>query len=419
MRLKTILNFGLKFKCFCIGKSEFDEKGESIIVEIKPRANSKPLCSVCETPSPGYDTLSERLFEFVPLWGFRVFFRYSMRRVSCPKCKRVVVEMVPWSDGKSHFCNHYAAFLASWAKELSWKSVAEHFHTSWQTVCSAVEWVVDYGLTHRTIDMVSALGVDEIAWRKGHNYLTLVYQIDSGARRLLWIGEQRTQATMESFFKDMAMLKPGFAAQIKVICSDMWKPYLKVIAKHLPKAINVLDRFHIMQKFGKALDKVRAEEAKRLHKEKQQPVLAKSRWCFLKRKENLTEKQSFKLRELLKMNLRTVKAYLLREQFQKLWDYHSPGWAGRFLDQWCHAATCSRIEPMKDIAKMLTTHRPLILNYFRAKKQFNSGIVEGLNRKINLTIRKSFGFRTLKIAKICLYHQLGELPEPEFAHKFW
>lgn len=255
--------------------------------------------------------------------------------------------------------------------------------------------------------MVSALGVDEIAWRKGHNYLTLVYQIDSGARRLLWIGEQRTQATMESFFKDMAMLKPGFAAQIKVICSDMWKPYLKVIAKHLPKAINVLDRFHIMQKFGKALDKVRAEEAKRLHKEKQQPVLAKSRWCFLKRKENLTEKQSFKLRELLKMNLRTVKAYLLREQFQKLWDYHSPGWAGRFLDQWCHAATCSRIEPMNDIAKMLTTHRPLILNYFRAKKQFNSGIVEGLNRKINLTIRKSFGFRTLKIAKICLYHQLG------------
>ena len=119
------------------------------------------------------------------------------------------------------------------------------------------------------------------------------------------------------------------------------------------------------------------------------------------------------------MNLRTVKAYLLREQFQKLWEYRSPGWAGKFLEQWCHAAIFSRLEPMKDLARMLTAHRPLILNYFRAKKQFNSGIVEGLNRKINLTIRKSFGFRTLKIAKVCLYHQLGELPEPEFAHKFW
>ena len=297
--------------------------------------------------------------------------------------------------------------------------MAAHFHTSWQTLCSAVESVVNYGLTHRNLDSVTALGVDEIAWHKGHKYLTLVYQINPGARRLLWVGEKRTQETMNSFFADMTTLKADFSAQIRVICSDMWKPYLKMIAKHLPQAINVLDRFHIMQKFGRALDKVRADEAKRLRQAKQPPLLSKSRWCFLKRRENLTEKQGFKLNQLLKMNLRTVKAYLLREQFQKLWEYRSPGWAGKFLEQWCHAAIFSRLEPMKDLARMLTAHRPLILNYFRAKKQFNSGIVEGLNRKINLTIRKSCGFRTLKIAKVCLYHQLGELPEPEFAHKFW
>lgn len=100
MRLKTILNSGLNFKCFCIGKSEFNEKKDSIIVEIKARTNSKPVCSICGTSSPGYDSLPERLFEFVPLWGLRVFFRYAMRRVSCPRCQRVVVEKVPWSDGK-------------------------------------------------------------------------------------------------------------------------------------------------------------------------------------------------------------------------------------------------------------------------------------------------------------------------------
>ena len=419
MRIKTILNNGLKFKCFYFGKAWFDEKRENIFVKIIARSNSKPLCSACGTPSPGYDALPERMFEFVPAWGCRVFFVYAMRRVSCPRCRRVVVEKVPWADGKNHFTHHYAAFLADWAKELSWKRVAERFHTSWQSVCSAVGWVVDYGLTHRNLDNISALGVDEVAWHKGHNYLTLVYQIDAGARRLLWIGEKRTQATMKEFFADMTALETDFSAGIRVICSDMWKPYLKVIAKKLPQAINVLDRFHIMQKFSKALDKVRAEEAKRLRAEKQAPVLSKSRWCFLKRKDNLTEKQSFKLNELLKMNLRTVKAYLLREQFQKFWEYHSPGWAARFLDQWCHAASHSRIEPMQNLSKTLQGHRELILNYFRAKKQYNSGIVEGLNRKINLTIRKSFGFRTIKIAKICLYHQLGELPEPEFAHKFW
>ncbi|PWM80646.1 MAG: hypothetical protein DBX90_08265 [Lentisphaerae bacterium] len=129
--------------------------------------------------------------------------------------------------------------------------------------------MVNYGLTHRNLDSVTALGVDEIAWHKGHKYLTLVYQINPGARRLLWVGEKRTQETMSSFFADMTKLKADFSAQIRVICSDMWKPYLKIIAKHLPQAINVLDRFHIMQKFGKALDKVRSEEAKRLRQAKQ------------------------------------------------------------------------------------------------------------------------------------------------------
>ena len=160
-------------------------------MEIKPRTNSKPLCSICGTPSPGYDTFPVRLFEFVPMWGFGVFFRYRMRRVRCPICQRVVVEKVPWSDEKNHFCNHYAPFLAHRVKEIYWRSVAEHFHTSWQTVCSAVESVVDYGLSHRKIDNATALDVDEIAWHRGRNYLTLVYQIASSPEFLgkLWFGE--------------------------------------------------------------------------------------------------------------------------------------------------------------------------------------------------------------------------------------
>ena len=94
MRLKTILHHGLNFKCFCIGKSEFNDKKDSIIVEIKARTNSKPVCSICGTPSSGYDSLPERLFEFVPIWGLRVFFRYAMRRVNCLYCNSVVVVKV-------------------------------------------------------------------------------------------------------------------------------------------------------------------------------------------------------------------------------------------------------------------------------------------------------------------------------------
>ncbi len=162
---------------------------------------------------------------------------------------------------------------------------------------------------------------------------------------------------------------------------------MKVIAEKLPQAINVLDRFHVMQKFSKALDKVRAGEARRLKEKGKDPVLSKSRWCFLKRKGNLTDKQSFKLQELLQMNLRTVKAYLLKEQFQDFWEYKSPAWAGKFLDSWCKNAMRSKIDPMKDVAKMLRSHRELILSYFRAKKslQWNCG---GFEPEINLTVRK-------------------------------
>jgi len=418
MRLKTILNRCCQFKGFVIGNSMFDKK-KNIIVEISPRKGTKAICGRCGEPASGYDQLPTRLFEFIPIWGFHVLFQYRLRRVQCGPCGAVVAEALPWSDGKSHLTTHYCSYLAGWAKEMSWKSVAERFRTSWQTVFRAVQTVVAYGLTNRKIDNVTAMGVDEIQWHKGHEYLTLVYQIDAECRRLLWVGEKRTQAAFKGFFKEFAALDSLFASRIKFVCSDMWKPYLRVIKDKLPDALNILDRFHIMQKFGKAIDKVRAEEARRLRTEKQAPVLTKSRWCFLKRTKNLTKKQGLKLQELLKMNLRTVKAYLLKEQFHRFWEYKSPAWAGKFLDQWSHAATHSRIDPMKDVARMLQAHRELILNYFRAKRQFNNGIVEGLNRKVNLTVRKAFGYRSFEIAQVALYHQLGNLPEPQFTHEFW
>lgn len=419
MHLRTILNDCTHFKGFCFTNEELNPKTQRIFIDIRPRKGSKAICSQCETKSPGYDTLPTRSFQFIPIWGYQVFFRYSPRRVSCPKCKRVLVEKLPWSDGKHQITTIFAAFLANWAKDLAWQRVAERFRTSWQTVMSAVSMVVAFGLKNRCLKNVTAVGVDEVAWKKGHKYLTLVYQINADARRLLWIGEERTQETLTSFFKDMKNACENFTKGIKVICSDMWKPYLKIIAKEIPHALNVLDRFHIMQKFGKALDNVRAQEAKRLREKKLDPVLTHSRWCFLKRRENLTEKQGFKLKELLKMNLTTVRAYLLREQFQKFWDYKYPAWAEKFFWQWHHAATRSRIEPIKKVAETLERHIELILNYFKAKKQFSNSIVEGMNRKVNLSIRKSYGFRTLKIAEIALYHQLGKLPEPKFTHEFW
>jgi len=431
MRIVTILNRCTKFKRFVFESARFDQKNR-IMVFVKPRKNSKPRCGDCGLPGAKYDTATTpRLFEFIPIWGFAVFFVYYMRRVSCKHCGKVIVERVPWSNGKHHLTNVYRCFLAHWAKKLSWQQVAESFNTSWEKVYASVQYVVNYGLEHRNLDGITAIGVDEIQYRSGHKYLTLVYQIDHHCRRLLWLGKKRTRKTLNDGLTELEQeyrrkhiaagqeAPSSFLDQIKFVCSDMWKAYLHVIRKRLKSGVNIIDRFHIMQHFGKALDKVRAAEAKRLKQEGEEPVLCKSRFCFLKRKENLTARQHGKLSELVKMNLRTVRAYLMKEDFQRFWAYKHPAWAGKFLDRWCERAMKSRIDPMKNIARMLRSHRELILNWFRAKKRFNSGIVEGLNRKWNLTVRKSFGFRTHEALKIASFHQLGELPEPTFAHKFY
>ena len=198
----------------------------------------------------------------------------------------------------------------------------------------------------------------------------------------------------------------------------MWRPYLKVIAKKAGHAIHVLDRFHIMAHLSKAIDEVRAQEARTLKAKGYAPVLTKTRWLLLKRPARLTETQAGRLAELVQYNLRTVRSYLLKEDFQFFWLYKAPYWAGRFLDHWCTRTMRSKLEPMKKVARMLRGHRELLLNWFRAKGQLSSGVVEGFNTKAKLTTRKAFGFRTYHGLEIALYHTLGALPEPAFTHRF-
>jgi len=133
----------------------------------------------------------------------------------------------------------------------------------------------------------------------------------------------------------------------------MWKPYLQVIAKKAKNAINILDRFHIIGKMSKAIDEVRAKEVKELNAKGMLSVLTKTRWCLLKRPEDLTENQHIQLKDLLRWNLKAVRAYLLKEDFQFFWTYVSPAWAGKFLDAWCRRTMRSGINPMKKMAKML------------------------------------------------------------------
>ena len=417
MHLKTILNRVTDYKSFVFGKIAWQEDSvvPTLEVEVNPRANGRPVCSGCGKARPGYDAMpAPRRFDFVPLWGFAVVFVYCMRRVNCPTCG-VKVEQVPWAEGKSTMTHEYKWYLAKWARRMSWKEVSEALHVSWDRVFEAVKQAVRWGLARRDLEDITSIGVDEVQWHRGHEYQTVVYQIDEGQKRLLWVGPDRKAKTLLRFFRFLGKER---IARLQFICSDMWSGYLKVIRKKASHAVHVLDRFHVMKRINEAINAVRVGEVKQLEKDGYEPHLAGSRWVLLKRPENLTEKQAVKLKELLHYNLRSVRSHLMREDFQRFWEYSSPAWAGKFLDAWSTRAMRSKIEPMKKIARSLRSKRELILNWFRADGAISAGIVEGFNNKLKLITRKSYGFRTQEAYEIALYHNLGALPERKFTHEF-
>jgi transposase len=384
-------------------------------VRVRARAGSRGRCGNCGLKRPGYDTLGERRFAFVPLWGMAVYLIYAMRRVDCRRCG-VTVEMVPWASGKSPSTHAYTWFLASWAKVLSWSETARRFRTSWDVVFRAVAHAVRWGLEHRHLDGIRSIGVDELSWKKGHKYLTVVYQIDHGCRRLLHIAKDRTAKSFHGFFD---MLGDARTRNIEFVASDMWKAFRGVVQRRCSAALHVLDRFHVMQLMSKAIDDTRRQEVRLLRAQGRAPLLTKTRWLLLKRPKNLRRGERSRLRELVRINLRSVRAYLLKEHFQRFWSYKSVAGGHRFLLQWTDMAMRSRIDPIKKFARTLRAHKRELLNWFRARGQFAAGATEGFNNKARITTRKAYGFRTYEHAEIALYHALGHLPEPDWlTHRF-
>ena len=415
MLLKTLLNKIEKYSSFVYKKVRFDviNTQESLIIEIESRMGSRGRCPECRRRCPTYDTArSARLFSYVPIWGFPAYFSYKPRRISCAR-HDILTEYLPWVNGKEQMTNSYKIFLGCWAKRLSWAEVAQVFHTSWDTVFKSVKWLVNQGLINRSLEKIESLGIDELQVFHGHNYMTLVYQIDRHCKRLLWCGKDRTSKTLLRFFRFLGKERTKL---IRYICTDMWKPYLKVIKKKAPRALNILDRFHIMKKLNEAVDTIRREESRLdYHSERH---LKHSRWVFLKREENLSEKQFLKLKDLLKRELKSVKAYLLKKDFLRFWEYKYKKSAKKFLKKWCTRTNRTKLQPMKKVSKMLMNKSDLIMNWFDTDPRLSSGIVEGFNNKAKLTIKKAYGFKNEEYLQYALYHTLGRLPLPEFTHRF-
>lgn len=408
MRISTLLRLTLGLKGHRVKTARLDD-GE-IVAEFASRKRSRPICSSCGKKMPGYDTLKERTWCHVPLWGIPVRLKYSPRRGRCSKCG-IRVEEMPWSSGKSRLTLPLIIVIATYAKILSFEEVARLLGVHWNTVRSAVASAVEYGLEHRDTTGVIAVGVDEISRRKGHKYMTMVYDISR--TKLLWCGPGRDKEALKSFFSEWGEER---CKAIRAVCLDMWQPYIDVIEEMLPKAVMVFDKFHIIRHLGDAVDKVRRQEARRLAEAGDPELLKKTRYIWLKNSENLTGKQRVRLSELEKLNLKVNRAYLLKEAFRPFWDYTYRRNAEKYLNDWLWWATHSRLEPMRDFAWMIKRHKEQILNYF--KVSITNASVEGMNRKAKVVSQRAYGYRTVGTFQLALYHVMADLPMPETTHRF-
>ena len=385
MLIKTILKETISLQGF---KIELIVKNEgTFLVHLMPDHRFNPLCGRCLKPGRFRDVRLQRHFKHVPLWNIPVELAYYPRRVSCQACVGVYVEHMPWVAGKRRMTTAYACFLATWARLLPWKQVAELFNCSWGTVCSAVRHVVDYGLQQRDLSDLSMIGIDEISRKRGHNYLTNVYDLKTSA--LIWSAPGRTKDTLAGFFQ---LLGPQGCQQIEVICCDMWRPYFDVVKQYAPDAIIVFDKFHIVSHLMSAVDQVRRDEIREKGKDHKE-LVTHTRFIWLKNPWNLTDKQKGRLSTLEKLNLKINRAYLLKESFRQFWNYRTQGWATRFLKKWFWWATHSRLKPMRDFAWMLRRHEHGLLNYF--KLRIDNGMVEGLNNKAKVVSHRAYGYRSL------------------------
>jgi transposase len=385
------------------------EEAGHVVVDLDLIRRRQQPCSGCGTFAMVRDRLQQRRWRHVPLWGMPCVLRYRPARVRCELCG-ITVEAIPWSQGKSPIAQPLIVVLATWSRLLAWDVVARLFGVRWSTVYAAVQSAVEYGVARRDLSGVIILGIDELSRRKRHVYHTNVYDLQT--KRLLWSAEGRSARTLQDFFDWFGVEN---TARIQGICCDMWAPYVEVVKRRASGATLVFDRFHVVAKLLLAVDKVRTAEAKAM-RSRYPKVLAHTRYIFLKNPENLTEWERIKLRDLERWNLRTVRAYLLKELFNRLWSYKRKAFARRFLERWFWWATHSRLKPLRDFAWMMRRHIEGILAWFDLR--IDNGAVEAMNNNAKAISHRARGYRTAKAFTTSMLHCMGGLQLPETVHRF-
>lgn len=356
------------------------------IITLAPDEGALPVCSVCGTEGGRMHMYGTRRVRDLNLAHARVDLVVPNRKMRCAGCGTIRTEGHDFLAPYRRHTLRFEKYVAELCRVMPIKHVAEHVGLSWHAVKEIDKRRLQREVGTACYDGLRLLAVDEVAVHKGHTYLTIVLDLETG--RIVWVGKGRTEATLASFF---AELTPEQRNAIEAVASDMASGFRTAIEKSCPQAAQVYDLFHVVAKYSReVVDVVRLEEAKK-QDEAGRKLIKGSRYLLLKNAPNLVGSQRKALRELLDANENLTKVYVLKDQLKRIWEYKHPAWARKAFDQWCALAHASGIAALSTFAKNLCRHEKGIVNHCRYP--IHTGRLEGINNKIKVIKRQAYGFR--------------------------
>jgi transposase len=386
MRVSTAFNRLLQVPGASVVAVRFEREG--VVVSLRRRAR-RLVCPRCGCVGrAGYDRREQRRWRHLDLGSTRCFLECELRRFRCPGCERVVTEAVAWARPGARFSRDFEDVVCWLAQQAAFSVISRLLRVTWRSVAAIVRRVVADEIAHRRLAELYLIGVDEISYRRGQRYLTLVADHHDGA--VVWAGKGRGAATLERFFDRLGEQE---TAKLRAVSIDMSGGYQKAIRARAPQATVCFDPFHVVALANRALDELRRTLWNQLGKSKGSGKMIKgARWALLKDPSALTESQQGTLALLAKLNSPLYRGYLLKEQLRALYAPDSRPHATALLDAWLRAAARSKLKPFVKLAKTLREHRDGILNAIRLG--LSNSRLEGLNSRIRLISHRSFGFHT-------------------------
>ena len=392
-----------------ISKVQVDMASERIDVWVEEAAGARFSCAVCQQATPVYDHASEQVWRHLDTCQCRTYVHAGLPRTNCPK-DGVKQVRAPWAEPRSQFTRKFEMRLIDTLKECDVTGVTRLSGTSWDETWGVMMKAVARGLSRKERRVPERIGIDEKSVGKGHDYESLVCDLDRGT--VEYVVDDRKQESLESYFRQFTAEE---LSQIKAIAMDMWEPYIQAAQACVPEAAEkiVFDRFHATRQVTSAVDKVRRGEHKALEK-RGDHRLKGTKYLWLRNEENVPEWRREEFVAIKNANLKTSRAWAIKEALRDFWSYSYTRCAEKYFNSWYFWATHSRMSPIIVAAKTLKRHLANLLTYF--KHRITNATSEGINSKIQMVKLMACGYRNREHYRATIYFHCGGLdlyPRPE------